>query len=844
MDRCFREDYSFREIEEKWNVVLSSSKSGPFESSGKAKYYVLEMLPYPSGKLHMGHVRNYTIGDVVARFRRMLGFFVVHPMGWDSFGLPAENAALDSGMHPGSWTNANIADMRGQLRSLCYMYDWEREISTCDVSYYAQEQKMFLDMYRCGLAYQKESYVNWDPVEQTVLANEQVIDGKGWRSKAPVEKKLLKQWYLRITKYSRELLDGLKSLEGHWPASVLKMQENWIGRSTGALVHFSLVREFAGVGCIDVFTTRPDTIFGASFVAISPDHELALSLAENDSTVRAFLDECKKIKNTEEEFERAEKKGIDTGLLVVHPFDRDRRIPVYIANFVLIDYGSGAVFGCPAHDERDFAFAQRYGLDVLQVIDSKERLPYTGSGVVVNSKFLDGLDSEKAKEDVVKRLVLSHKGEARTVFRIRDWLVSRQRYWGCPIPIVHCPRCGVVHLDKKDLPVVLPREAEFNGQGNPLDSHPTWRFVECPRCRGAAVRDTDTLDTFFESSWYFMRYLDPNCEDPVNKDVCTKLLPVDLYVGGIEHAILHLLYARFFTMALRDMGYVSLTHPFRNLLTQGMVCHKSFQNSAGEWLYPDEVSFDKEKDCLVDTKGNIVTENSSEKMSKSKKNLVNPQKIIDSHGVDAVRLFILSDTPPEKDFDWNTDALDGAGRFLSKIWKTFVKVLAAPEDKAGVDILTKIAHIYSSKIKESFVAVSLNRSVAFVHEFFNEIEENLEVSSKASAMFAFETFVKVFSPIVPNITHEMYSLLYSGRVLQNEPWPEADDRYLETDEVTIAIQVNGKLRGTVTVAKDSDDQTLKECALRALRSSASPGLLSESIKRIVVVKNKIVSIVV
>ncbi|MBQ7524048.1 MAG: leucine--tRNA ligase [Alphaproteobacteria bacterium] len=827
--------YNFRAAEKKWTKFFQTyhiSNDDLLANKNKV-YYVLEMLPYPSGKLHMGHVRNYTIGDVVARYKKMQGFSVVHPMGWDAFGMPAENAAMKEGGHPKTWTENNIQSMKEQLAPLGFMYDWAREVSTCSEEYYTKEQRIFLDLYKKGLVYRKKSYVNWDPVEQTVLANEQVINGKGWRSGADVEKKMLEQWSIKITDYADELLDGLKDLEGGWPEKVLKMQENWLGKSSGAIVYFE--RMDCG-DKIPVFTTRPDTLFGASFLAISPDHDVALRLASENADIAAFIAECKKTATTEEALEKAEKKGYFTGIYVKHPVVPDAKLPVYIANFVLIDYGTGAVFACPAHDERDFDFAKKYDLPITPVIETSEPLPYTGDGVHINSEFLNGMNTTQAKAAMIKRLVEMGIGEEKTTYRLRDWLISRQRYWGCPIPFVHCESCGIVPAE---LPVLLPNDVTFDGRGNPLEKHPTWKYTKCPVCGKDALRDTDTLDTFFESSWYFLRYLDVHYSEPINKAMSDVAMPVDICIGGVEHAVLHLLYARFFTLALRDMGYVSCKMPFKRLLTQGMVCHKLYKNSAGEWMYPDEVR-KTEDGRLVDAEGREVQELPAEKMSKSKKNTVSPQKIIDSHGADAVRLFIVSDTPPEKDLDWNTDALDGAWRFLNRVWKVFNKIRAREEQNAtGDDTLTKSTHRYMKRISENFETVSLNKAVALARELFNEIEARLENESASSLSFAFEAFVKAMSPFTPFICHEIWDIWKKSTPLQNEPWFDIDETLAAVDTVTIAVQVNGKLKGTFEVERDADGETLRERALAIL-----PGDTAGSAEKIVVVKNRIVNVVV
>ncbi|MDR0744567.1 MAG: leucine--tRNA ligase [Holosporales bacterium] len=829
--------YNFRAVEKKWTKFFaqySISNEELIQNQDK-KAYILEMLPYPSGSFHMGHVRNYTIGDVVARYQKMLGFTIIHPMGWDSFGMPAENAAMQSGGHPKTWTEANIEDMKKQLKPLGYMYDWQREISTCSVEYYTQEQKIFLDFYKKGLVYRKKSYVNWDPIEQTVLANEQVIDGKGWRSGALVEKKMLEQWSLRITDYAEELLQGLKELEGHWPDNVLKMQENWIGKSEGAIINFEVINSDEKIA---VFTTRPDTLFGASFLAISPDHEFSQRIASKNEEFAEFIDECKKIATTEESIEKAEKKGKFTGLYVKHPVVEDLQLPIYIANFVLMDYGTGAVFGCPAHDERDFEFAQKYNLPIKRVIDSVEDLPFTGDGKLINSEYLDGMSVEQAKIYMINRLQELNIGTKKISYRLRDWLISRQRYWGCPIPIVHCENCGAVPAE---LPVYLPDDVSFDSKGNPLANHPTWKFVKCPKCGNNALRETDTLDTFFESSWYFLRYLCPNFNEPIDKKVAEVAMPVDLCIGGIEHAVLHLLYARFFVLALRDLGYIDCKVPFANLLTQGMVCHKSYKNTEGEWVYPDEIE-KLPNGKLIDKNGIEVFECAFEKMSKSKKNVISHQKIIDSHGVDAVRLFIVSDTPPEKDFSWNTDALDGSWRFLNRVWKVFNKVLQkVKENKEGADTLIKTSHVYLKKIKESYDDIALNKSVAFAREFFNEIERNLEMESASSLKFAFECFIKAIYPITPHIAHEMFEKLTNAAdPLQNALWPEINEDLATATKVTIAVQVNGRLRGTFNIEKDTEDSVLEQTAKNILKDSIN----LENIEKIIVVKNRIVNIVV
>jgi leucyl-tRNA synthetase len=824
--------YNFKAVEKKWSEIFEkySVSNEEILSKQSRKYYVLEMLPYPSGKLHMGHIRNYTLGDVFARFKRMNGYVVIHPMGWDSFGMPAENAAIQSGESPKDWTESNILSMRGQLRSVGYMYDWAREIGTHARGYYHQEQKIFLDMFRRGLAYRKKSYVNWDPVDRTVLANEQVIDGRGWRSGAVVEKKVLEQWSIKITDYAEELLIGLKDLKGMWPNNVLKMQENWIGKSEGAVINFKLLGRD---DTIQVYTTRPDTIFGASFIAVSPDHKISIGLAKTSAKISAFLDECRKAPTTEEFIANMEKLGINTELLVQHPFLPNQHIPVYIANFVLVEYGTGAVFGCPAHDERDYDFATKYGIPIKRVITGDEGLPYTGDGLLVNSEFLDGMDVRSAKSAVIRRLEETGAGEKRITYRLRDWLVSRQRYWGCPIPIIHCEHCGPTPAE---LPVYLPDDVKFDVTGNPLENHPTWKRARCTKCGRSALRDTDTLDTFFESSWYFLRYLDPSSRGPINTTISDIALPVDMYIGGVEHAVLHLLYARFFVLALRDMGYLGSSIPFKRLLTQGMVCHKTFKNVDGEWVYPDQVRR-LDNGCLVDSDQKEVFEHSFEKMSKSKRNVVSPHEIIKSHGADAVRLFIISDTPPERDFDWNTDALDGALRFIQRIWRLFN--LIVEREHYGSDSLVKVSHVYLRKITDSFEAMSFNKSVAFLHEFFNEIEKGERSESQESLCFAMRGLIKAMAPITPHICSEMWERLGEEGELAGSVWPEIDDELARVDKVVVAVQINGKLRRTFEIERNSDDLLLEEAALAVLGDTID----KISIKKTIIVKNKVVNIV-
>src|SRR4051812_26158581 len=690
------------------------------DTSARPKAYILEMFPYPSGRIHMGHVRNYTMGDVLARYKRMNGFEVLHPMGWDAFGMPAENAAMERKVHPGAWTWQNIATMKAQLKRLGFALDWSRELATCDPAYYGQEQALFLDLFAAGLVYRKQSEVNWDPVDMTVLANEQVIDGRGWRSNALVERRKLNQWFLKITDFAEELLDGLAGLD-QWPDKVRLMQENWIGKSRGMRFTFALTAPIGGIAGFDVFTTRPDTIFGASFAALSPDHPLSLALAEGRDEVAAFIALCKQGGTTAAELETAEKLGFDTGLEVVHPLDPAWRLPVYIANFVLMDYGTGAIFGVPAHDQRDFEFATKYGLPIRRVVAAspdEASAPIGGEaeggdGVLVNSRFLDGMDVEAAKAAVIARGEAEGWGEGTTAWRLRDWGVSRQRYWGAPIPIIHCASCGAVPVPKDRLPVVLPEDVDFQTPGNPLERHPTWKHVACPACGGAATRETDTLDTFVDSAWYFIRFASQPADRPFDKETAQSWLPVDQYIGGVEHAILHLLYARFWTRALQQLGMIDVAEPFQGLFTQGMVTHRTYRDAEGNWLLPEEAE-------AAIAAGRQVTPGRTEKMSKSKRNTVDPEPIVDQYGADAVRWFMLSDSPPERDLEWSEAGIEGARRFIQRLWR----LASAPGDGQDKDhALERKLHQTIAAVGGNIEALAFNKAVANIYELANAIEK-------------------------------------------------------------------------------------------------------------------------
>jgi len=862
--------YNFKQAEAKWQSVWEDR--GCFavsEDADKPKYYVLEMFPYPSGRIHMGHVRNYTLGDVVARYKRARGFNVLHPMGWDAFGLPAENAARENKVHPAPWTEQNIATMRKQLKAMGLSYDWSREIATCDPDYYRQEQKMFLDFLEQGLVYRKESWVNWDPVENTVLANEQVIDGKGWRSGANVENRFLSQWFMNITAFSEELLQDLETLD-RWPGRVRLMQEKWIGRSDGAYMFFDFDGRNGGQGGrLEVFTTRPDTIFGASFCAIAANHPLSQDLSEDDANLRAFITECGSAGTSEAAIETAEKVGYDTGIQVRHPFDDKRTLPLYVANFVLMEYGTGAIFGCPAHDQRDLEFARKYGLDVIPVVAPQETdaesfvigdEAFTDDGVLINSAFLDGLGVEEAKSAIIERLDAADAGRPGVNYRLRDWGISRQRYWGCPIPVIHCADCGIVPVPEGDLPVVLPEDADLDASGNLLDNHPTWKDAGCPACGKPARRETDTFDTFFESSWYFARFCSPHADTAFTREAADYWLPVDQYIGGIEHAVLHLLYSRFFTRALKQCGYLGIKEPFEGLLTQGMVCHETYRDENGKWLYPDEVEItgDKSARALEGAQGgSAVTVGRSEKMSKSRKNVVDPESIIETYGADTARLFMLSDSPPDRDLDWTEAGIEGAWRYVNRLWRMVNQAPAPPGTSlaaVGVtrpDALGEHSQAVLKIIHRTIVAVSddldkfhFNRAVARIRELTNELEDLSPEEEGADWVMrqGLETAVYLIGPMMPHLAEELWHSLGHQTLLADTPWPEAEADQLVEKNVTVAVQVNGKLRGTLDLPKDSDDQTAETAALALENVSAA--IAGKPIRKVIIVPNRIINVVV
>ncbi len=808
------------------------------DASNKPKSYVLEMFPYPSGRIHMGHVRNYTMGDVLARFRRMNGMEVLHPMGWDAFGMPAENAAMEKGVHPGGWTRDNIATMKAQLKRLGFALDWTREFATCDPEYYGHEQALFLKFLEAGLVYRRESAVNWDPVDMTVLANEQVIDGRGWRSGALVEKRKLNQWFLKITDFADDLLQGLGDLKD-WPDKVRLMQENWIGKSQGLTFRFALTDGAGtGEGVVEVYTTRPDTIFGASFVAVAADHPLAQSVAAGDPAAQAFIEECRRGGTTAAELETQEKQGFDTGYKAAHPFDPSIQLPVYIANFVLMDYGVGAVFGVPAHDQRDFEFATKYRLPIRRVVSDgakdepafHESEAYTGPGTLVNSHFLDGMDIEEAKREVITRAEAGGWGEGTTVFRLRDWGISRQRYWGTPIPIIHCAECGAVPVPADQLPVKLPEDVSFAVPGNPLDRHPTWKHVACPSCGGEAVRETDTLDTFADSSWYFIRFASQPDDKPFDRAVAEQWMPVGQYIGGVEHAILHLLYARFWTRALRHVGMIDVAEPFAGLFTQGMVTHETYKSSDGRWLSPADIEGGVEI-----ASGQPVTVGRVEKMSKSKKNTVDPEPIVDQYGADAVRWFMLSDSPPERDLEWSENGIEGAWRFIQRLWR----LLSDDGAGEGEDIaLRKAAHRTTKGVAEAIEGLQFNKAVALIYTLANAIEKAAPSQDRTAAL---GTLLRITAPMVPHLAEEVWAAQGNEGLIADVAWPAVDPALLVDDEVTVALQVNGKLRDTIVLPKGL---AREEAEARALASEKiMRAMEGKPPRKVIVVPDRLVNIV-
>lgn len=833
--------YNHRVTEKKWQTAWANAKCfHASQSSDKDPFYILEMWPYPSGTLHVGHARNYTQGDVYARYRKMQGKNVLHPMGWDAFGLPAENAAIKNKTHPKEWTYHNASVMKQQMQSLGCSHDWDRETFTCDPGYYKHQQKIFIEFFKKGIAYRKESYVNWDPVDMCSLANEQVIDGCGWRSGAVVEKRLLTQWFFKITDFAEKLLSNIDTLT-EWPEAVKFMQRNWIGKSCGISMDFALENG----GAIKVFTTRPDTLFGASFIAVSPEHQIAT--ASNDESVKNFIAECKKSGTSARILETHEKKGVFLGCYALNPFDISKKLPIYAANFVLQGHGTGAIFGCPAHDERDFEFAKKYGLDIINVITRPEGYAedvYSEkSGTMINSGFLNELSVEDAIEKSMDKIESLGIGKRQTQYRLNDWGISRQRYWGTPIPIVHCKKCGAVPAS--DLPVTLPEDVSFDIPGNPLDHHPKWKHVGCPECGSEALRDTDTMDTFVDSSWYFARFCDPhNANKAFDKDIAQKWLPVDQYIGGIEHAILHLLYARFFMMALKEIGYTDIEEPFKNLFTQGMVLHKTYRTESGEWVSPIDIGNDGKRK----SDGATLIAGRVEKMSKSKCNVVGIDEITSSYGADAARLLSISDTPPEKDFEWSDEGIDGAWRYVNRIWTMFsakyplcIREKPAKFSENAIKMRRK-THTTIDSVTRALEDFALNKYVACLRELSNYIESFApnDDSEKYALYEALHSFIKMISPVMPHISEEIWQNIGSG-FINDATWPCADPALLIKEYVSVAVQINGKKRAVVDIPFDASD----EDAISVAKSdeNISKLLCDQNIRKTIVVQNKIISFV-
>ena len=836
------ERYNFLKIEKKWQdqVLVNTVRNNKSEK----KYYCLEMFPYPSGKIHMGHVRNYTIGDVIARYKFLNGYNVLHPMGWDAFGLPAENASKQNNLHPKEWTLKNIETMKSQLKMLGLSIDWELELSTCDKNYYKHQQEIFIDFYNNGLVSRKETYVNWDPIEQTVLANEQVINGKGWRSNAPVERKKLSQWFLNITKFSNELLEDLDSLSG-WPEKVKLMQKNWIGKSFGCEITFNIN---SSSDKIEVFTTRPDTIFGASFIALSVDHPLSKNFT-NSNDFKIFKKDCDKTGTTEEALANAEKLGFDTKLFADHPFLPGKKIPIYFANFVLMDYGKGAIFGCPAHDQRDFDFAKKYNLEIVQVVSDGEKNTnlkeaFIGDGKIINSEFLNGLTINEGKEKIIAEIEKKNLGCRKTLFRLKDWGVSRQRYWGCPIPMIYLEDGSVVPVDKSELPVELPDDIDLKSRGNPLDTHPTWKNTKQKSTGKKAIRETDTLDTFVDSSWYFLRYCSPNNKkSPFDEKNVNYWMPVDQYIGGIEHAILHLLYSRFFTKALNKCNKnINLSEPFKNLFTQGMVCHETYKDQKGNWLYPEEIEKIDNKTAIKKLNKSKVEVGPIESMSKSKKNTIDPEVIINLYGADAVRWFILSDSPPEKDVQWTNVGVASANKFLQKVWNINYLISKKDVTSKGDTKLEKEfqTHVnsYVNKIDKSINDFRFNVSIALFYEVYKIL--NFYLEKKIGSNILKENIIKVMkqmTPFTPHLANECLELMKCKDV---NTWPKIEKNNLE--KVKIAIQINGKTRDIISIKENIDQQEINDLILK--NSKAKKYIQGKKIAKVIFVKNKIINYII
>ncbi len=848
-------NYSFKSIEDKWKKKWNDSsvfKTPAF--SKKEKYYILEMFPYPSGKMHMGHVRNYALGDILARYKKNKNFNVLHPMGWDAFGLPAENAARENNTHPAKWTYENIDYMKSQFKKLGFSIDWDKEVVTCSPEYYQNEQSMFIDFFNAGLAYKKESWVNWDPVENTILANEQVVDGKGWRSGALVEQKKLNQWFLKITDFAEELLEDLSLLK-KWPEKVKNMQQNWIGKSNGCDIFFKIKNSGEK---ITVYSTRPETIFGATFIGLSINHPKSIDLAKSNPEVAKFIKEVQQSGTIEENIAKEEKKGIDTNLIAISPVNAEE-LKVFICNYVL-DYGTSCIFGCPSHDARDFDFAKKYNISIKTVIKPESEddtfeatKPFEENGVLINSSFLNGLDVLEAKNKIISYLSDKNFGKAKINYRLKDWGISRQRYWGCPIPIIYCDSCGIVPEKKENLPIELPIDVNFNQMGNPLVTHATWKHTNCPKCNEKAIRETDTFDTFFESSWYFLRYPTIGTKNTLDHEAINYWLPVDQYIGGVEHAVMHLLYSRFFVKALTKLDILdnknkNLKEPFNSLMTQGMICHKTYKDSNGKWIYPNEVIFDENNDPIHHETKLPVIIGKSEKMSKSKKNTVDPDSICQIYGADTARMFVLSDSPPDKDLEWTDEGVEGIYKFINRYWRLSNSVV---NDKNIFNIeksSTKDKYVYSKiqkyivEIENSINGLHLNKAVALNRELFNLLDSSKDEIESSTLKYGVKILTQTLNPFIPHVTEEIWELMGESENLVLYPWPTADSNYLNDNKVTIAVQILGKTKGSLEVDVDISEEKL----LIEIRSIPSVHKLLEGvrIKKVIYVPKRIINVVI
>ena len=830
-------------IENKWQKFFEEKKIFNTKKT-KKKFYCLEMFPYPSGNIHMGHVRNYTLGDVIANFKRLNNYNVLHPMGWDAFGLPAENAAIQNNLHPKEWTLKNITTMKSQLKRLGLSIDWDKEISTCDENYYKHQQILFLSFFKKGLAYKKESYVNWDPVDNTVLANEQVIDGKGWRSGAIVEKKKLSQWFLNITKYSNQLLSSLETLKG-WPEKVKLMQKNWIGKSEGCEIDFD-------TDCKDlkikIFTTRPDTIFGASFIAISPDHPFTENF-KNEKNFKDFKNLALKNLGTESSLSTNEKLGFQTSFSAFHPFT-NKKLPIYAANFILMDYGSGAIYGCPAHDQRDLEFAIKYKLEIIPVVspdNSKiiniKNEAYIEDGYAINSDFLNNLTTKEAKKIIIQKIKEKKIGNSKIIYRLKDWGISRQRYWGCPIPIMYREDGKIILVPEKDLPITLPKDVDFSKSGNPLENHPTWKYTTCPETGMKATRETDTLDTFVDSSWYFLRFCSSQEKTkPFNIDEINYWMPVDQYIGGVEHAILHLLYSRFFTLALQDEYKFKFSEPFENLFTQGMVCHPTFKNKSGKWIFPKDV-IEKNNSFFLNNNEEVFR-GESQAMSKSKKNIIDPDDIIKIYGSDAVRWFILSDSPPDRDIQWSENGIQGAFKYIQKIWRTYEKLkIYKKEKEESNNTLIKNSNILIKEITDCIEKFHINVAVAKLYVFLNNINEEIEKQSlnKEDIVNIYKKYLVIISAFIPYIANECWERMTGKQDITSQEWPKIDSSFLHKENFDIVIQIDGKKRAIINATNNESEEIIlsKSLAIKNIQVI----LDKKTIAKKIFIKNKLLNIV-